>query len=286
MEWKTPFGKHRCQKIQEGCGCPKFHAGKVCGKFRRCSTLLDIIRRFSGSTKSLPRFGRFPAKRMAAGKSASPSGTLSSETDTAFLSFPAFVALRNFWRIGVAKTGVFLANGVFVTYQIRRHPDGSSHLCPAGRKSKGIRKRHVTLKLAGPHLDAWSGARWESRGFWGKAGANDGFCLCGGIFWMSPTYRRHPHRNSGEYGGPSPELWWMSGGSRAYGVVGSPKLAWRRAHAAGTPWNLPNLAWDPRNDENDRRHTGKSVVYKKWGSLQPWEERRPDENQQDSPWWP
>ena len=39
---------------------------------------------------SLPRFGHLPAREMAAGKSAPPSGTLldfSSETATAFLSF-------------------------------------------------------------------------------------------------------------------------------------------------------------------------------------------------------
>ena len=72
-----------------------------------------------------------------------------------------------------------------------------------------------------------------------------------GTFWRPPTHRRHLHRNSGECGGPSPELWWMSGSSREYGVVGSPKFAkvrqgspkfaWRRAHASGTLWNLPDF---------------------------------------------
>ena len=67
-----------------------------------------------------------------------------------------------------------------------------------------------------------------------------------GTFWRPPTYRTHLHRNSGECGGPSPELWWMS--RRLLWIwccgfakvrQGSPKFAWRGAHASGTPWNLP-----------------------------------------------
>ena len=64
-----------CQKTREGCGCPKFLAGKV---FRQISTLLEnyspIFRQHE--MPSLPRFGHFPATKMAAGKSAPPSGTL------------------------------------------------------------------------------------------------------------------------------------------------------------------------------------------------------------------
>ena len=63
------------QKTREGCGCPKFFAGKV---FRQISTLLEndslIFRQ--REMLSLPRFGHFPARQMAAGKPAPPSGTL------------------------------------------------------------------------------------------------------------------------------------------------------------------------------------------------------------------
>ena len=78
------------RRLGNRCGCPKFLAGKV---FRQISTLLEnsspIFRQHS-EMLSLPRFGHFPARKMAAGKSAPPSGALldfSSETATAFLSF-------------------------------------------------------------------------------------------------------------------------------------------------------------------------------------------------------
>ena len=63
------------QKTREGCGCPKFPAGKV---FRQISTLLEndslIFRQLE--MLSLPRFGHFPARKTAAGKLAAPAGTL------------------------------------------------------------------------------------------------------------------------------------------------------------------------------------------------------------------
>ena len=63
------------QKTREGCGCPKFLAGKV---FRQSSKLLDnyspIFRQHE--ILSLPAFGQFPERKMAAGKSAPPSGML------------------------------------------------------------------------------------------------------------------------------------------------------------------------------------------------------------------
>ena len=63
------------QKTREGCGCPKFLAGKVFGQI---STLLEnsspIFRQHE--MLSLPRFGHFPARKTAAGKLAAPSGTL------------------------------------------------------------------------------------------------------------------------------------------------------------------------------------------------------------------
>ena len=63
------------QKTREGCGCPKFPAGKV---FRQISTLLEsdspIFRQ--REMLSLPRFGHFPARKTAAGKLAAPAGTL------------------------------------------------------------------------------------------------------------------------------------------------------------------------------------------------------------------
>ena len=63
------------QKPREGCGCPKFPAGKV---FRQISTLLEndspIFRQ--REMLSLPRFGHFPARKTAAGKLAAPAGTL------------------------------------------------------------------------------------------------------------------------------------------------------------------------------------------------------------------
>ena len=63
------------QKTREGCGCPKFPAGKV---FWQISTLLEndspIFRQ--REMLSLPRFGHFPARKTAAGKLAAPAGTL------------------------------------------------------------------------------------------------------------------------------------------------------------------------------------------------------------------
>ena len=63
------------QKTREGCGCPKFAAGKV---FRQISTLLENYSPIFRQRKmlSLPRLGHFPARKMAAGKLASASGTL------------------------------------------------------------------------------------------------------------------------------------------------------------------------------------------------------------------
>ena len=66
---------HLNQKTREGSGCPKFVAGKA---LQQISTLLEnnspIFRQ--REMLSLPRFGNFPARKMAAGKSAPPSGTL------------------------------------------------------------------------------------------------------------------------------------------------------------------------------------------------------------------
>ena len=63
------------QKPRRGCGCPKFLAGKV---FRQISTLLENYSQIFRQHEmlSLPRFGHFPATKMAAGKSGPPSGTL------------------------------------------------------------------------------------------------------------------------------------------------------------------------------------------------------------------
>ena len=62
------------QKAREGCGCPKFLAGKV---FWQIATLLEnaspIFRQ--REMLSLPRFGHFPARKTAAGKLAAPAGT-------------------------------------------------------------------------------------------------------------------------------------------------------------------------------------------------------------------
>ena len=63
------------QKTREGCGCPKLLAGK---DFWQILTLLEkcspIFRKHE--MLSLPRFGHFLARKMAAGKSAAPAGTL------------------------------------------------------------------------------------------------------------------------------------------------------------------------------------------------------------------
>ena len=73
------FGARGCgdtiQNTREGCGCPRFLAGRVCWQI---STLLEnsspIFRQHE--VLSLPRFGHFPARKTAAGKLAAPSGTL------------------------------------------------------------------------------------------------------------------------------------------------------------------------------------------------------------------
>ena len=78
----TKIANHNCsdfpsqvRKTREGCGCPKFAAGKA---FRQSSTLLEnnspVFRQHE--MLSLPRFGHFPARKVAAGKSVSPLGTL------------------------------------------------------------------------------------------------------------------------------------------------------------------------------------------------------------------
>ena len=76
------------QKTREGCGCPKFPAGKV---FRQISTLLEnsspIFRQ--REMLSLPRFGHFPArKRLLENwpRLRERCWIFSSETATAFLS--------------------------------------------------------------------------------------------------------------------------------------------------------------------------------------------------------
>ena len=63
------------QKTREGCGCPKFAAGKVS---RQISTLLenDFPSFRQREMLSLPRLGHFPARRTAAGKLAAPAGML------------------------------------------------------------------------------------------------------------------------------------------------------------------------------------------------------------------
>ena len=63
------------QKTREGCGCRKFLAGRV---FRQVLTLLENYSPIFQQHEMLsqPRFGHFPARKMAAGKSAPPSGTL------------------------------------------------------------------------------------------------------------------------------------------------------------------------------------------------------------------
>ena len=60
---------HHNPKTREGCGCPKFLAGKV---FRQVSVLLE---HFSSIFRQHQKLS-FPARRVAAGKSAPISGTL------------------------------------------------------------------------------------------------------------------------------------------------------------------------------------------------------------------
>ena len=73
--WSETSEKPNNQKTREGCGCPKFPAGKV---FRQISTLLEndspIFRQ--REMLSLPRFAQFPARKTAARKLAAPAGTL------------------------------------------------------------------------------------------------------------------------------------------------------------------------------------------------------------------
>ena len=85
FEEYAPLGL--CSK--EGSGCPKFLAGNV---FQQVPTLLEKYSPIFWQHEMLfrPRLGHFPARKMAAGKSGRPSGTLldfRSETATAFLSF-------------------------------------------------------------------------------------------------------------------------------------------------------------------------------------------------------
>ena len=108
------------QKTREGCGCPKFHAGKV---FRQISTLLEndspIFRQ--REMLSLPRFGHFPARKTAAGKLAAPAGTLLD-----FLLRDRHSLLEVFWdnqicifianALGPAKTHIL--RGIPRTYEI------------------------------------------------------------------------------------------------------------------------------------------------------------------------
>ena len=63
------------QKTREGCGCPKFLAGRV---FWQISTLLENSSPpfREHDMLSLPRFGHFSARKMTVGKLAPPSGTL------------------------------------------------------------------------------------------------------------------------------------------------------------------------------------------------------------------
>ena len=70
------LGMEKAQKTREGCGCPKFLAGKVFGQI---STLLENSSPTFRQHKimlSLPRFGHFPARKTAAGKLAAAAGTL------------------------------------------------------------------------------------------------------------------------------------------------------------------------------------------------------------------
>ena len=73
MQWYSAVRTD--QKTREGCGCPKFPAGKV---FLQISMLLENDSPIFRQCKmlSLPRFGHFPARKTAAGKLAAPAGTL------------------------------------------------------------------------------------------------------------------------------------------------------------------------------------------------------------------
>ena len=82
-----------CFRIaRQGRGCPKFLAGNVFGQI---STLLEnsspICRQHE--MLSLPSFGHFPARKMAAGKSAPPSGMLLD-----FLLWDRHSHLEFFWE--------------------------------------------------------------------------------------------------------------------------------------------------------------------------------------------
>ena len=83
------FYPNNYQKAREGCGCPKFLAGKV---FRQVSTLLEISSPIFRQHEmlSLPRFGHFPARKWLLEnrpRLQECSWIFSSETATAFLSF-------------------------------------------------------------------------------------------------------------------------------------------------------------------------------------------------------
>ena len=79
------FYGNSIQKTREGCGCPKFLAGRV---FRQISMLLKkFFPDFAAAPNAVPaKVGLPPATKFAAGKPAPPSGMLldfSSETATA-----------------------------------------------------------------------------------------------------------------------------------------------------------------------------------------------------------
>ena len=69
--------------------------------------------------------------------------------------------------------------------------------------------------------------------------------------WACRRQATHLHRNSGECKRPSLELWWKQGrvlvnvvlGSPDFAKLSSPNFAWRRTHASGLSWNLPEWRW-------------------------------------------
>ena len=86
---KPPQNVNPDQKTREGCGCPKFLAGKV---FRQLSTLLENFPRFSGSTKCYlcQGLGTFWQQKWLLEnwpRLQERCWIFSSETATAFLSF-------------------------------------------------------------------------------------------------------------------------------------------------------------------------------------------------------
>ena len=97
---KFPKGLHRETPKNPGLGCNKSENSRRLwlSGWKGFPTLLEnsspIFRQHE--MLSLPRFGHFPARKTAAGKSTAPSATpldFSSETATAFRSF--FRSLRN-----------------------------------------------------------------------------------------------------------------------------------------------------------------------------------------------